>query len=317
MTEETTPIKEKEEKRKIKVISKIDDLIAIQGQSYMKGQLKEALDLADQIMTLAETENLTSFIREQEDLIARIKGLLKQREEKKQEKIHAELDSELKKLEVSYNSAFKSEDFLKIKQILIDANKFLLQHNGEKTKIKWKNFEKKYLDAEAKKEIIEDIKNLIKDNSEMKKNFLFEDLKLKIAYLTQQIQEKGLDEYLDKLKEIKSDVYAAEDAYNETNKEIDELKEKIVILRDNDEFGKALTLCESIIQLANSVDRIKITEEYSEVLLQLKTDLEHKKLTESINKLNNDGLELLKKGEISASLKNFEQIQNLLKQFDK
>ncbi|MHA2131956.1 MAG: hypothetical protein ACW99L_18460, partial [Promethearchaeota archaeon] len=306
MTEETTPIKEKEEKRKIKVISKIDDLIAIQGQSYMKGQLKEALDLADQIMTLAETENLTSFIREQEDLIARIKGLLKQREEKKQEKIHAELDSELKKLEVSYNSAFKSEDFLKIKQILIDANKFLLQHNGEKTKIKWKNFEKKYLDAEAKKEIIEDIKNLIKDNSEMKKNFLFEDLKLKIAYLTQQIQEKGLDEYLDKLKEIKSDVYAAEDAYNETNKEIDELKEKIVILRDNDEFGKALTLCESIIQLANSVDRIKITEEYSEVLLQLKTDLEHKKLTESINKLNNDGLELLKKGEISASLKNFE-----------
>jgi len=60
LTEEKTEhIEEKEEKRKIMVISEIDDKLAVQGQSVMKGQLKEALDLADQIINLAKTENLT------------------------------------------------------------------------------------------------------------------------------------------------------------------------------------------------------------------------------------------------------------------
>lgn len=313
MTEEAAPIKEKEEKRKIKVISKIDDLIGVQGQCYMKGQLKEALDLADQIIELAKTENLESFIREQEDLIARIKDLLKQREEKKRVKIRLKLNSELKKLEVAYTSALKSEDFLKIEQILGDAKQFLMQHDDEKIKVKWVNFEKKYIDTKAKKEIIEDIKNLIKESSEMKKQFLFKDLKLRIAYLLQQIQDKGLTEFEDKIKKIKSDVSAAEESYNKSIKSIDELKDKIATLREEKEFEKAITNCESLIQHANSTDKNKVAEEYSKLLIQLKIDLEHKELTKSIKKLNDEGLESLKKGNISASLKNFEKIRDALK----
>ena len=81
MTLDEDQLEEKEEKRKIRIISQIDDFIAIQGQAYMKGQLKEVLSYADQIISLAKPEDLQSFIREQEDLIARVKGNLKQREE--------------------------------------------------------------------------------------------------------------------------------------------------------------------------------------------------------------------------------------------
>jgi len=172
--EEVSATKEKEEKRKIKVISKIDDLIAIQGQCYMKGQLKETLDLADQIIELAKTENLTSFIREQEELIAKILNLQKQREDKEREKIRLELNKELIKLESAYSNALKFEDFLKIEEIFKEANKFLMQHDDEKIKGKWDNFEKDYLIAKARKDIIEEISRLIKESSMLKKNFQFE-----------------------------------------------------------------------------------------------------------------------------------------------
>jgi hypothetical protein len=312
--EQAAPTKEKEEKRKIKVISKIDDLIAIQGQNYMKGQLKEALDLAEQIIELAKTENLASFIKEQEDLIARINGLQKQREEKEREKLRVELNSELKKLEVAYINAFKSEDFKKIKQILENAKNYLIQHDDEEIKERWTKLEKNYLDAKARKDIVEDIKNLIKESSELKKQFLFEDLKLKIAYLMQQIQEKGLNEYLDKIKEIKKDVSIAEETYNQNNKTLDELKEKIAVLRENKEFKKAITDCESIMQLAKAIDKNEVANEYSEILNQLKIDLKHEKLSDYIVKLSIEGLDFLKKGEISDSLKAFEEIRKALKQ---
>ena len=120
-------IEAKEEKRKIKVISNIDDQIAVQGQLFMKGQLKEALDIAYQIIELAKTENLTSFIREQEQLIARIKGILKQREEKEREKVRAELESKLKKVENEYDDAFKAGDFLKVEQVISEAKKLFLE----------------------------------------------------------------------------------------------------------------------------------------------------------------------------------------------
>ena len=103
-SEETEVEEEKEEKRKIRIIEQIDDHLAIQGQAYMKGQLKETLSLAYEIIELAKPEGLKSFIKEQEDLITRIKKLLKEREEKEREKIRAEQEKlrleRIKKLKV-------------------------------------------------------------------------------------------------------------------------------------------------------------------------------------------------------------------------
>lgn len=314
MTEENTEqVEEKEEKRKIKVISEIDDKIGIQGQAFMKGQFKEALGLADQIIELAKTENLTSFIREQEQLIARIKGIIKEREEKERQKVLVELLKESKKLENSYNDAIKIGDFVNVEQIIREAKKFILQSDDKKLKIKWDNLEKKYLDARARKEIIEDIANLIKESSRLRKKFLFEDLKLRLTYLMQQVQEIGLTEYMDKLEEIRAETIAAEDSYNKVKKDIEELKNIILTQKEKKEFEKAITNCESLIQLAKSIENTKEVEEYSKILIQLNEYLKFKELKDEVLELNTQGLSLLKQGKILDSLNKYETIRESLK----
>ena len=314
MTEEKTEqIEEKEEKRKIKVISNIDDKTAIQGQMYMKGQLKEALDLAYQIIDLAKTENLISFIREQEELIARIKGLLEQREEKKRAKIQLGLGSELLKVEKQYNIALEAEDFSKVNQIIGEAKKILFQSDDEKLKIKWGNLESNYLDKRARKEIAEDITKLIKESSELRKRFSFEDLKLRLTYLMQQVQEKGLTEYMAKLEEIRNETIAAEDSYRKVKTNIEELKEMILTQKENQEYEKAISSCENLIQQAKSIEYSKEVEEFSQLLINLKEDLKFQELKTSILNLNTQGLDLLKKGEILKSLKKYESIRDSLK----
>jgi hypothetical protein len=311
--EKTEKIELKEEKRKIIVISEIDDKFAIQGQLIMKGQLKEALDLADQIIELAKTEKLSSFIREQEQLIARIQRIINQREEKAREKVRVELESELKKLEKIYNNAFKANDFIKAEQVIGEVKEFLIQSEDKKLKIKWENIENNYLDTRARKEIVQDIANLIKESSELRKRFLFEDLKLRLTYLMQQVQEKGLTEYMDKLEEIRVETIAAEDSYNEIKKNIEELKKSISIQNEEKEFEKAITNCESLIQQAKLIKKSNEIEEFSQILIHLNEDLKFEDLKSQVRKLNNQGLTMLKKGKIIESLKNYEKIRDSLK----
>ncbi len=316
MTEEKTKqIEEKDEKRKIRVISEIDDKTAVQGQSVMKGQLKEALDLAYIIIDLAKSENLISFIREQEQLITRIKGLLEKREEKKLAKVRAELESELKELEIDYNDAFNVEDFDKVAQVIKEAKKLLFQSDHKKFIIKWDNIERKYLDASAKKEILEGITNLIKESQELKKQFQFRELNIRLTYLTQQVQDKGLTEFKDKLEEIKSDVNQAETSYNKVNENIEDLKKKIIVQKEQKKFKEAINNCESLISQAESINKTKEVEEYSQILIQLKEGAKFEELKADIQKFNSQGLDLLKKGEFLDSLKRFESIRDFLNEW--
>jgi len=311
--EEAEPIEEKEEKRKIRLISEIDDLLAIQGQYYIKGQLKEALDLADQIIELAETENLESFIREQEQLIARIRGILKKREEEKRGKLIAQLKSELVKFELEYNKAFKAGDFSKIELILNNAKKPLFELSDEKASLKWRKFENEYIDAKARKEIIEEVLKLIKESSELKTTFQFEDLKLRLTYLIEQVQDKDIKDYLEKLREIEKETIAAEVSYKNTQNKIKGISEKISIQKKRKEFQSAIKNCEDLIELAKSINEKEKIEDYLAILTELKVDLEFEELKESIIKLNDQGIDALKSGKIIFSIEKFKQIQDTLK----
>ena len=125
------------EKQRIRVISEIDDRIAIQGQAFMKGQLKEALELAEEIIALATPEDLKSFITEQRNLIAKINGIQEEREEKKRIQLKKEqiklklertkkLKAELNELETDFNQALIIEDILKANEIIESAKTCLL-----------------------------------------------------------------------------------------------------------------------------------------------------------------------------------------------
>ncbi len=150
---------------------------------------------------------------------------------------------------------------------------------------------------------------------QMKKKFQFEDLKLRLTYLMQQVQEKALNEYMAKLEDLRKDIITAEDSYNKVNKNIEELKEKILAQKENKEFEKAIKNCESLIQLAKSIEKSKEIEKYSQFLIQFKEDLKYEELKAFVLKYNKEGLDLLKKGEFLDSLKLYEKIRNSLKEW--
>ncbi|KKN53064.1 hypothetical protein LCGC14_0606160 [marine sediment metagenome] len=323
---ETAEVKEKEEKRKIRVISEIDDLLGIQGQAYMKGQLKEALEYAEQIIDLATPENLQSFIREQRDLIAKIKGIQEEREEKERIRLRKEqiklklerikkLKTELQQLEGEFNEVFQTEDFLKASEIIENAKILLSKLDNEKIKNIWDDLEKKCSDAKIRREIVKIADELIEESPELKKEFQFDDLKLRLSYLIQQTKEKGIADYLKKLKGIKADVLSAEKVYIKTSEKIEDLVNKIRNFKKNKKFQEAISNCEALIESAKSINKTKMVEEYSQILTQLREALKFEELKNKVQILNKDGIDLLKKGGISSSLEKFKLIKESITQY--
>ncbi len=317
-------VKEKEEKRKIRVVEQIDNRLAIQGQAYIKGQLKDALSIAYEIIDLAKPENLNSFVKDQEDLIARIKKLLKEKEERELEKLRAEqerqrlekikeLKNKLKNLEYSYKAGFEAENFSKTKESIEKAKPLLAQLNKDKDlKKKWQDYEKKYLAAKLKKELIEKAQKIIEESITLKKKFQFEVLKPKLNNIINQFKENNIKEHLDELEFIKEDVINAEKAYLSDLEKIEKLTKEIKLLQEKSDFHKAIQQCESLLNLGESLEKTELIEEYSKILTNLHKELDFEELKETVKKLNDEGLDLVKNGDILSSLKKFDMIKGAI-----
>ena len=323
---ETEIEEEKEEKRKIRVIEQIDDRLAIQGQAYMKGQLKEALSLAYEIIELAKPEGLKSFIREQEDLIARIKKLLKEKEEREKEKIRAEqeklrlekikkLKLELNQLTNEFNEALKVEDFLRTEKVLKNAKKLLAELDDKKTKSKWEDLEKQALKRKIRKELIENAEKLIEESIKLKEKYLFDDLKLRLTGLLKQLKENEIDDYYKEIKAIQSDIINAENSHLKTVEKIEGLVKGVKNHQEEKKLEMAISKCKELIKQAESIKMSELVEDYSKILINLQEDFKFEELKKLIRKLNDEGLGLLRKGEIGTSLEKFKTIQDSLKQF--
>ncbi len=319
-------VEEKEEKRKIRVIAQIDEFLGVQGQAYIKGKLKEVLSVAHQIIDIAKSENLKSFIRDQKDLIAKIEKLLKEREEQERERISAEkerlrleriknLKIELNQLEHKFNAGLIAEDFLKTEEAIKNAKNLLLNLDDTKLSSKWENFEKKNIRAKTKKALIEKAQNLIKESINLKKKFLFDDLKLKLLDMMNQLKDNGISEYLKELEDIQTNIIKAEQNYLNVVQTIDKLVQEIETLQVEKEYENAIAKCENLLKLAESIKKNDLIETYLKVLIKLQKDLSFQELKETVNKLNEEGLSLLKKGKILLSLEKFKMIKGSINHF--
>jgi hypothetical protein len=323
-TEPIEEVREKEEKRKIRVVEQIDNRLAIQGQAYIKGQLKEALSVAYEIIDLAKPEKLNSFIKDQEVLIAQIKKLLEEKEQKELEKLRVEqerkkllkineIKNEISNLEYSYKAGLDAEDLTKAKQSIEKARNLLSQLDHEKDlKKKWKEFEKIYLGAKLKKDLMEKAQKIIEESITLKEKFKFKELKPKLAEIIEKLKENNIEKYLQELEYIQDDILNAEKAYLDVLKNIENLTIEIKNLQNKKDFKNAIIKCENLLKLAQSIDKTELIEENSKILTNLQKTLEFEELKESINQLNNEGLRLLKKGDTSSSLKKFEMIKGTI-----
>lgn len=325
-TEPIEEVEEKEEKRKIRVVEQIDNRLAIQGQAYMKGELKKVLSLAYEIIEFAEPEDLKSFVKEQEDLIAKVKKLLKEREEKEKERIRHEqlklrlekikkLKDELTRLENEFNNALNIKDFTKTNEILENAQNVLSELEDKKVKQHWEDLKKKYIKAKTRKELVEKAEKLIEESIELKQKFLFNDLKLKITNLMKQLEENELTNYLKEIKEIQSDIINTERDYQENLEKLENLAKEVKNLQKEKKFKEAISNCEQIIRVAGLVKREELFKDYSELITKLQNNIRFEELKDSIKILNDEGLILLKKGDIELSLEKFNIIKDTIKKY--
>ncbi len=286
----------------------------------MRGDLKYALSLAYEIIELAEPENLKSFIREQEDLIARIKKISKEREEKERERIRLEqarlrlekikkLKTELSQLEHSFNAGLNMEDFLKTEETIEKAKNLLSEFKDDDIKKKWENLENRHNEAKTKKELILEAKELIEESIVLKEKFLFDTLKPKLSSIIDKLREHKVEDHLQELEFIQTDIIKAEKAYLNVVKSLDELKKEINSFQKNRKFKNAISHCENLLKLAESINKFELIEEYSKLLVELQRDLSFEELKETVQKLNDEGLNLLRKGEIPLSLDKFKLIR--------
>ena len=317
---------EKEEKRKIKVISEIDDRIGFQGQAYMRGDLKTALEYAYEIIELAEPEDLQSFIREQEALIAQIKKIQEEREEKERERLRIEqerirlqnikkLKTELSTLEHSFNAGFSTEDFLKTEETIEKAKNLLSELEDDSLSEKWQDLEEKHNKAKTKKELIAKAREIMEESIVSKDEFLFDAIKPKISDIINKLKENNIEEHLQELNYIQTDILNAEKAYLNVIKSIEGLIIEIDSFQKNRKFKNAISHCENLLKLADSIKKTDLVEKYNQILVKLQKDLSFEELKESVKNLNEEGLVLLRKGEIQSSIEKFKMISGSIDYF--
>jgi len=325
-TEPPEEMEEKEEKRKIRVVEQMDIRLAKQGQAYIKGDLKEALSLAYEIIELAKPEELMSFVKEQEEFIKKINKLLKERDEREKERIKLEqmkqklerikqLKTELKLLENEINNVYNAGDFNKTEELFKKAKDLLSELDDKKIKRKWEDFEKSCLKEKKRKELIEKAENLIEKSIELKENFRFNELKLRLSSLIEQLRDNDLTDYLTEIKEVESDIINAEKSYLKTTQKIEELVKEVKSNQEEKKIKEAILNCEELIKLAESVKKSDISEEYSKILPKLQKDLRFEELKASVNVLNDEGLDMLARGKIEPSLEKFNTIKDSIKQY--
>ena len=125
---------------------------------------------------------------------------------------------------------------------------------------------------------------------------------------------------------IQKRIINVEEKHSNLLTELEELEQKINIERENNNLDVALGLCEKIIQLSRSLNKIDLMDKYSEILTQIKNNIENQKDTEGkfeelksiIEKLNKEGIDALYGNKLAESLRKYKEIKDhLIKHIEK
>jgi vacuolar-type H+-ATPase subunit I/STV1 len=221
------------------------------------------------------------------------------KEDKKWKAEQEKIRNDLFRLEKDFTSSLEDLNISGAAEIYKNGLNLLANLIDEKTNKKWFNFEKKLLEAKNKVKFIKKFDVFNKDIVKLKETHLYKELKSNIKNLIKQVEILDLPEYRSKLEVLKSEADTAEEIYNKKLEEISKLEKLIKNNQKNKRFEENLRDCNKIIQLASSIGRTDLLEEY-------KKTLEHtKKQIQEIREFEE------KQAKLKASLTNLESDFNL------
>jgi len=264
VTEQKRSISELTEKNENKkIVSEIEEETTKIERKYNDlvntNKILEAHNLIESFIKKYETIYDLSLIPKTKELILKENRKWKSEQEK--------LRNNIMRLENDLNFSLENLDLSKAREIFEKGLELLSNLTDKKIKIKWEELQKKINYTKVKVDFIERFNLFSKNLDKLKQNYQFNELKLNIEALIKQLGKIDLPEYHDKLDFLKNEINSAEQAYDNINKEINELEDKIKKNRKNNIHLKDVVKdSNKLIALANSINKAELAESYNKIL---------------------------------------------------
>jgi len=310
--------KETNNKKKIVVLSKIDDLRVIANNHYLMGKFDDAIKIAEEIMDLAEEAKLYSIVREEGEFIADIYKKVKENNKFIEiEKQQNTLKKQLEPLEIQFNSYISTNNITLAEETLEQAKNLLKKLKDTETLKMWENSQTMFLELKKKIDINEDIEHSLVEVSRLIENYEFDMAKQilnsKIEFL---LKEDFLD-YQQKLKIKMKSLIDAEDKYLKLEEDLKDLERDIKQNVSQNQFEQAINNIKKIIKISRFIGKNHYLEKYTEYIDIIENKIREvskiEELKTNVNNLNVQGIEALKYDDYSGALKIFKEILGQLK----
>ncbi len=227
---------------------------------------------------------------------------------------------ELVQLEYQFNKFVEANNRKAARNIIEDAWSLLFKLNDEALIKKWAKIENDFAAGVKKKEVlkksdlIKEVERTLINSSELMNNFSFKEALVIIDSMLKYIKTQDLPECEKKLEEKRNELIEAEQKYNKITKEIRKFERILEKNRKDNDLKTALLNCEKIIELSGSIGDKAVEDKYSEILEQLKKQMEIS--LNDINALYDECNELIKNFQIDKAILKIDSMLELLKNQD-
>ena len=310
--------KETNNKKKIVVLSKIDELKVIANNHYLMGKFDEAIKIAEEIMDIAEEARLYSIVREEGefigDLYKKAKENNKFTEIEKQQNI---LKKRLEPLEIEFDSYISTNNITLAEETLEQAKTLLKRLKDTETLKMWETSEAMLLELKKRFDINEDIEHSLAEVSRLIDNYEFDKAKHILNSKIKFLQKEDFLDYQQKLKIKMKSLIDAEDKYLKLEEDLKVLESEIKQNVSQNQFEQAIDNIKKIIKISRFIGKNHYLEKYTKYIDIIENKIREiskiEELKTNVNNLNVQGIEALKYDDYSGALEIFKEILSQLK----
>lgn len=310
--------KDTNNKKKISVLSKIDELKVVANNHYLMGKFDEAIKIAEEIMDIAEEARLYSIVREEGefigDLYKKAKENNKFTEIEKQQNI---LKKRLEPLEIEFDSYISTNNITLAEETLEQAKTLLKRLKDTETLKMWETSEAMLLELKKKFDINEDIEHSLTEVSRLIDNYEFDKAKHILNSKIKFLQKEDFLDYQQKLKIKMKSLIDAEDKYLKLEEDLKDLESEIKQNVSQNQFEQAINNIKKIIKISRFIGKNHYLEKYTEYIDIIENKIREvskiEDLKTRVNNLNVQGIEALKYDDYSGALEIFKEILSQLK----
>jgi len=310
--------KDTNNKKKIAVLSKIDELKVIANNHYLKNKFEEAIKIAEEIMDKAEKARLYSIVREQGEFIADLYKKAKENNKLTEiEKQQITLKKQLEPLEIQFNSYISTNNLTLALETLEQAKTLLKELKDTETLKMWETSQEKFLQFKKKNDINEDIEHSLIEVSRLIDNYEFDKAKQILNSKIEFLQKEDFLDYQKNLKIKMKSLIDAEDKYLKLEEDLKDLESEIKQNVSQNQFEQAINNIKKIFKISRFIGKNHYLNKYTEYIDIIENKIrEVSKLEElktNVNNLNVQGIEALKYDDYSGALEIFKEILSQLK----